>query len=73
VAGIAGRLKALFASQSARQNVRARICGNGVRIRLVERPSKRAPALIGFVHNRDSDSQQLLHLAAAWVNSRTTT
>ena len=70
VAGIADRVKALFASNSTRQDLRARICGNGVRIRLIKRTSKRAPALIGFVHNPDSDSRRLLDLAAAWVNSR---
>jgi hypothetical protein len=70
VVGIAHRLKPLFAAGATRRQLRATICGNGVRIRLIERPSKLAPALVGFVHNPDADSRRLLDLAAAWINSR---
>ena len=70
VIGIANRLKPLFARDSTGRNVRATICGNGVRIRLVRRPTPLAPALIGFVHNPESDARRLLDLGAAWVDSR---
>ena len=70
VLGIAHRLKPLFAARIKRRNLRATICGNGVWIRLIKRPSKLSPALLGFVHNPDSDPRRLLDLAAAWVNSR---
>jgi hypothetical protein len=70
VIGIANRLKPLLAARITRRNLRARICGNGVRLRLIKRPSKLAPAFVGFVHNPDSDPGRLLDLAAAWINSR---
>jgi hypothetical protein len=50
-----------------RDDVKDTIHGNRVRIRLVKSESKRAPKLIGFVHNADSEPLVLLSMTCEWL------
>ena len=43
------------------------IHGNRVRIQLVRDESERAPKMIGFVHNSDSDPLPLLNMTREWL------
>jgi hypothetical protein len=43
------------------------IHGNHVRVRLLTDAPERAPRMIGFVHNSDSDSILLMNLTREWI------
>ena len=45
------------------------IQGNSLRIRRIDPALERAPKLIGFVHNSDSDPNPLLDLAERWLGA----
>lgn len=56
------RIRTLLRRKSLRRDVTDTIHGNRVRIRLLKDQPARAPKLIGFVHNPDSDSRLLLDM-----------
>lgn len=60
-AELEARIQAMLGRGSAGRNVKATIHGNDVRMRVLNNESERAPKLIGFVHNRDSDSLLILN------------
>jgi len=57
------KIHALLGRRSAGRDERDSIHGNRIRIRLLRHESKRAPKMIGFVHNSDTDPLFLLHMA----------
>lgn len=56
------KIRALVGRGSPGRDQTDTIQGNRVRIRLLEDKSERAPKLIGFVHNSDSDPRLLLDM-----------
>jgi hypothetical protein len=62
-AALESKVREYLARRTARVEVREKIHGNQIRVRLVKGLSGRMPKLIGFVHNPDSDHPEvLLHL-----------
>jgi hypothetical protein len=55
-------IRSLVARKWPRRDAKATIQGNRVRIRILRSGSERAPKLVGFVHNSDSDSLLLLDM-----------
>jgi hypothetical protein len=62
-ATLEGRIQQLLGRGAPGRDEKATIHGNRVRIRLLRGQSERAPKIIGFVHNDDSDAGQLLNVA----------
>jgi len=56
------KMRALLGPQSTRREESGTIYGNRVRIRLLRDRSERAPKMIGFVHNPESDPLLLLNM-----------
>ena len=61
-ASLEDKIPALVERGSPGRDWRGTIHGNGVRIRLLRDESERAPKMIGFVHNSDSDPLLLLNM-----------
>jgi len=61
------RIKAVLGRGSPGRDEKATVHGNRVRIRLFEGGADRAPKLIGFVHNSDSDPLLLLNMTCEWL------
>ncbi len=61
------KIRTLLARGTLGRDERDTIHGNGVRIRLLRDESARAPKLIGFVHNSDSDPVVLLNMTGEWL------
>lgn len=61
------RVRALLGRKSPGRDEEDTIYGNRVRIRLLRGDSERAPKLIGFIHNPDSDSRLLLDMTCEWI------
>lgn len=61
-AALHDKIQSLLRRGSVRRDETDTIHGNGIRIRIVRHESDRAPKLIGFVHNPDSDPVLLLDL-----------
>ena len=59
-ASLEAKIRTLLVRRSPGRDEKATIHGNRVQIRLLRDQSERAPKLIGFVHNSDSDPLQLL-------------
>lgn len=62
VASLEEKARSLLSRGSPGRDEIATIHGNRVRIRLLRGKSERAPKMIGFVHNPDSDSLLLLNM-----------
>src|SRR5580704_1096605 len=76
-ATLQGRIQELLGRGAPGRDAKATIHGNRVQIRLLRGQSERAPKLIGFVHNADSDAllllnmtRELLELISAEASSR---
>ncbi len=76
-AALEDKLQTLLKSKLSGQDVEAAIHGNHIRIRLVRNQSERAPKMVGFVHNPDTDplllfsmACELLDLASARTGQR---
>jgi hypothetical protein len=63
-ASLEDQIQTLLGRGSPGRDERATIHGNRVQIRLVRDESGRAPTLIGFVHNSDSDPLLLLNMTS---------
>jgi hypothetical protein len=61
-ASLEEKIQLLLARGSPGRDVKVTIHGNRVQIRLLKHKSERAPKLIGFVHNSDSDPLLLLNM-----------
>lgn len=61
------RIKALLQRGTKGRSETETAHGNRVQIRVVRDGSRRAPKLIGFVHNPESDSTLLLNMTSAWL------
>jgi hypothetical protein len=61
-AALEDKIQSLLGRGSPRRDVKDTIHGNRVQIRLLRDESERAPRLIGFVHNSDSDPLLLLNM-----------
>jgi hypothetical protein len=61
-ASLEDKIRTLVGRGSSRRGEKDTIHGNRVQIRLVREESARAPKLIGFVHNSDSDPRVLLNM-----------
>lgn len=61
-AALEDKIRTLLGRESPGRNEKGTIHGNRVHIRLVKVKCERAPQLIGFVHNSDSDPLQLLSM-----------
>jgi hypothetical protein len=57
-----GKIRVLLAQRPAPREERGTIHGNDIRIRLENTGSKRAPRVIGFVHNSDTDPRVLMDM-----------
>ncbi|HUZ13744.1 MAG TPA: hypothetical protein VMU93_12960 [Caulobacteraceae bacterium] len=68
-AALEGLIRDLLARRSAPADAEATICGNRIRVRLVRGVPRRAPKLIGFVHNRESDPDALVRLAQSLLQA----
>ncbi len=62
-ASLEDKIQALLGRRSPVRDEKGTIHGNRVQIRLVRGVSERAPKMIGFVHNPDSDPLLLLNMA----------
>jgi hypothetical protein len=78
VASLEDTMRALFVRKRLGRDEQITIRGNRVRIRVLRNESARAPKLIGFVHNSDTDpillldlTRQVLELFNARVGRRT--
>lgn len=63
VAALEEKIPTLAGRRSEERDQKDTIHGNGVRIRLLKKGSERAPRLIGFVHNPETDPLHLLNMA----------
>ncbi len=61
------RIEALLQRTTKAVNAKETVHGNHVEIRVVRGGLKRAPKLIGFVHNPETDSTLLLDRTSAWL------
>ncbi len=61
-ASLEEKIQTLLGRGSLGRDTKDTIHGNRVRIRLLRNESERAPKLIGFVHNSDSDPLQLFNM-----------
>jgi hypothetical protein len=61
-ASLEDKIQTLLGRRSPGRDVQDTIHGNSVHIRFLKDVSGRAPKLIGFVHNSDSDSLQFLNM-----------
>src|SRR5271166_6537470 len=61
-ASLEDKIQTLLGRQSPGRDEKDTIHGNRVRIRLLRGESERAPKMIGFVHNSDSDPLPLLNM-----------
>jgi hypothetical protein len=61
-AALKDRIQTLLGQKSPGRDKKDTIHGNRVRIRLLRNKSERAPKMIGFVHNSDSDPLLLLNM-----------
>ena len=68
-AALEERIRALVARRASGRTQKATIHGNRVQIRVSRDGSGRAPTLIGFVHNPDTDPRLLLSMAEEWVEA----
>src|SRR5262249_39290828 len=66
-AALEGRVRTLLGRGSGSRSQRATIHGNRVQIRLVRHEARRAPRVIGFVHNSDSDPLVLVAMTREWL------
>ncbi|HEV2678689.1 MAG TPA: hypothetical protein VGV37_29445 [Aliidongia sp.] len=66
-AALEGRVRDGLAHRSAPLAIDDTICGNQIRVRLVKGISGRTAKVIGFVHNRESDPDILLHLTQSML------
>jgi len=78
-AAVEGKIQTVLGRESPSQDEKLTIHGNRVRIRVLTEASKRAPKMIGFVNNPDSDpllllntTCELLELISTDVGSRPT-
>jgi hypothetical protein len=63
-AALEGKIQTLVRRRSAGRDEKDTVHGNRVQIRLVSGVSERAPKMIGFVHNSDSDPLLLLNMTS---------
>ncbi len=63
-ASLEEKIQTLLARASPGRDKKATIHGNRVQIRLLKHESERAPKIIGFVHNSDSDPLPLLNMTS---------
>jgi len=61
-ASLEEKIQTLLGRGSLGRDTKDTIHGNRVRVRLLRNESERAPKLIGFVHNSDSDPLQLFNM-----------
>src|SRR5207253_5371583 len=66
-ASLEDKIQTLLGRGSPGRDQKDTIHGNRVRIRLLRDGSERAPKLIGFVHNSDSDPRLLLNMTRELV------
>ena len=66
-AALEDKIQTLLGLGSPGRDEKATIHGNRVQIRLLRHESERAPKMIGFVHNSDSDPLLLLNMACEWL------
>jgi hypothetical protein len=64
-ASLEDKIQILLRRRSPGRDEKDTIHGNRVQIRLLRDESERAPKMIGFVHNPDSDPLLLLHMTCA--------
>jgi hypothetical protein len=64
-AALEDRMRTLLQRKSPGRDEKATILGNGVRIRLLRDGPARAPKMIGFVHNPDTDPLRLFNMTRA--------
>jgi hypothetical protein len=72
-ASLEDKIRTLLARRSPGRDEKGTIHGNRVWIRLLRDKSERAPKLIGFVHNADSDPVLLLNMTSellVMINAR---
>jgi hypothetical protein len=63
-AALENKIQTLLGGKSPGRDVKNTIHGNRIQIRLLKHKSGRAPKLIGFVHNSDTDPLLLLNMTA---------
>jgi hypothetical protein len=63
-ASLADKIRNLLGRKSGGRDEKDTIHGNDVQIRLLKHTSGRAPKMIGFVHNSDSDPLLLLNMTS---------
>ena len=63
-ASLEDKIQTLLARRSPGRDEKDTIHGNRVQIRLLKHKSERAPKMIGFVHNSDSDPLLLLNMTS---------
>src|SRR5579863_3108983 len=61
-ASLEDKIRTLLGRGSPGRDEKDTIHGNRVQIRILRDESEKAPKMIGFVHNSDSDPQLLLHM-----------
>jgi len=66
-ASLEDKIRRLLKRRSPARDARDTIHGNRVQIRLLRSEPGRAPRLIGFVHNSDSDPPLLLDMTREWL------
>ena len=66
-ASLEDKMRTLLRRGSPGRDQKDTIHGNRVRIRILKSKSTRAPTLIGFVHNADSDPLVLLNMTGEWL------
>jgi len=68
-ASLEDKIQTLLGRRSVGRDVKGTIHGNRIRIRLLRDESGRAPKMIGFVHNSDSDPLLLLNMTRELLES----
>ncbi len=71
-AALEDKIQTLLGRRSPGRDAKDAIHGNRVRIRLLKHKSERAPKMIGFVHNSDSDPLLLLNMTSELLNLAST-
>ena len=66
-AALEGKIQTILERELPSRDEKITIHGNRVQIRVLAGASKRAPKMIGFVHNPDSDPLLLLNTTSQWL------
>ena len=64
---ISQQMNNILESSVRNEDFQSTICQNQIHIRVIDLPANQVDRIVGFVHNPESSSKQLLDLATQWL------